>query len=608
MGTEDLHEQAENSAPPANLEARPAGRRGTAEAGETQQAPGAPGSPRAKSRGPGNRIFMAGLVLAVVVLGGGLAVLVLSAALDRLRAGASGPPIRTVVVPTLPPEWTPTPSPTIAPSPTPAPARQATPQPTLALRQIDPVEVALQRLWAGNYQAAIEIWNEVLQEDPYNPQARYWRAYTYLQMTRGLFFQGEVIGYSLVALADADLAIALAPEPNGDYYLARSWAFENLGLAAFYRVDSDRYTEVALENMRVGISLPHSEPLVIYAPVGLLLRLGRCDEALQELDRLDQERGANLAPSPNLAYYRGLGLMCKGRYQEAMDAFTVASRAYYDCEYEYQQAVAAYQLGRVDEALNRITLMLRGCPTIDGYRYYLRGLIYYELGNAAGASRDLERGALETWDFRGLKAYVEARMLADEGRREEAIERMQQAELTFERTRGPFLDRIRRELAALGGKPVVREALSSPPATPIPPLPTDHPTPPPILRVLHNQGSGPLEIAPGRTLMLHFRGPAGFTFSSARILHVYLVSEQTSEGPELEMQLFHPSRQWWEDFKPRWGRNTIAAPDRFFYGSGDLFIRLHNPGENSLAIDDVGLEMSVISDHGESETWSFLDR
>jgi hypothetical protein len=206
----------------------------------------------------------------------------------------------------------------------------------------------------------------------------------------------------------------------------------------------------------------------------------------------------------------------------------------------------------------------------------------------------LLQGSFTTWDWRGLKAYVEARMLADEGKRQEAMERMQQAELTFELTRGPFLDRIRRELAALGGRPIAATPEPQPQATPIPPLPPDHPTPPPVVRVLHNEGSGGLEISPGGTLMLHFRGPSEFSYVKARTLQVYLVSADTSAGLDLQMQLFDPAKQWWEDFEPRWGQNTIAAPDRFFYGSGDLFIRLHNPGQSSVAIYDVGLDLSVI--------------
>jgi tetratricopeptide (TPR) repeat protein len=193
-----------------------------------------------------------------------------------------------------------------------------------------------------NYEGAIETWSQVIRQDPGDHQAYYGRAYSYLRMIRGIGIRELYVQHTQAALADAERAIALSPEPNGDYYLARSWAFENLALAAYLRVDRDRLNEVALENLRVGISLPHNEPLVIYTPVALLLRLGRCDEALQEADRLEQERGTGLAPSPLLTYYQGVGLLCKGEYQEALDAFIVARNAYGECEYDYQQAVALY--------------------------------------------------------------------------------------------------------------------------------------------------------------------------------------------------------------------------------------------------------------------------
>ena len=75
-------------------------------------------SPPARPRVPSKRIRRAALVLAALVLGAGMAALALNLAIDRIRAGPPGPPTRTVVVPTLPPEWTATPSPTNAPSPT----------------------------------------------------------------------------------------------------------------------------------------------------------------------------------------------------------------------------------------------------------------------------------------------------------------------------------------------------------------------------------------------------------------------------------------------------------------------------------------------------------
>jgi hypothetical protein len=116
-----------------------------------------------------------------------------------------------------------------------------------------------------------------------------------------------------------------------------------------------------------------------------------------------------------------------------------------------------------------------------------------------------------------------------------------------------------------------------------------------------------LQLAPGERLLLHFRGPAGFTISSARQLHIHLLPATAAAEPGLELQLFDVDKRRWEDFSPRWGQNVIDAPDRFFYGSGDLFIRLHNPGQSSVSIYDVGLDLSVIDDYGEHVRWSFLD-
>jgi hypothetical protein len=185
---------------------------------------------------------------------------------------------------------------------------------------------------------------------------------------------------------------------------------------------------------------------------------------------------------------------------------------------------------------------------------------------------------------------------------------MQQAESSFDRTRGPFLDRIRRELTALGGQPLTATPQPTPPATPLPTLPPDHPTPPRVVRVLHNRSSGALEIASGETLMLHFRGPADFTTQETRALAVHLLPPEGAAELGIQLQLFDPSTQWWEEFEPSWGSNAISDSGRFLDGAGDLFIRLRNPGQERVAIGDVGLELSVIDDGGNRVTWSFLDR
>jgi hypothetical protein len=107
--------------------------------------------------------------------------------------------------------------------------------------------------------------------------------------------------------------------------------------------------------------------------------------------------------------------------------------------------------------------------------------------------------------------------------------------------------------------------------------------------------------------MLHFRGPAEFSYQEARALAVHLLPPGESAEPVLELELFDPSLQTWEEFEPSWGSNPISDSGRFLDGAGDLFVRLRNPGRSGVAIGDVGLELAVIDASGNRVTWSFLE-
>src|SRR3972149_71371 len=157
-------------------------------------------SPPARPPGPINRARLGILVLAALVLGGGMAALVLSLAIDRIRAGPPGPPTRTVVVPTLPPEWTATPTPTITPTHTPEPTSLTTPSPT---PEVDPVALARQQMHEQSYRESIETWTKVIDAAPEDHAAHYGRAFSYLRLTRGLRDRDLVIEYSQSALDDA---------------------------------------------------------------------------------------------------------------------------------------------------------------------------------------------------------------------------------------------------------------------------------------------------------------------------------------------------------------------------------------------------------------------
>ena len=559
--------------------------------------------PRSRS-GRSTWLIAGGVFLGIVLIGGaGLAALLLSGMADGLFARPAAAPVagQPAALPTLPPEWTATPSPTLAPT------LETTPVPTPTAAKDPRVTAAMSTMESENFERAIELWGDILQDDPTNHEAYYQRAFAYLKLTEGLGLLDQYIDHSLAAIADSDRAIALSPEPVGDYYMARSWAFENLGSVAVNRVDQDRLWEVGLENYLIGQSLPTRSP-ILTGPAVFLVRLGRCEEALQEAERRDRERGEGLAPSPRNHYDLAIAYICLGRFQEAIEHIDVAIAGYPVVAYRYQRAVALYHMGRKTDALTELTDSITTSPNREGYRYYLRALIEYELGDPGRADADLLVGSFSTWSQDSLRAYVEARRLLDQGQRDQGLVRFRQAEVTIDRSHGPFVDRIRRELVALGAQPYSPTALPSPEATPIPALPEDHPVPLPMQVVLHGYGLGEYSLLPDSELVVHFAPPAGFTYSDIQSVRVHVVPVDQALSPDLELFVHNPARDWWDRFHVNWGPNQIASPDQYFYASGSCVIKLHNLSQQAIALQNVGLEVELVDRDGIRARYSFLDR
>ena len=599
--------------PPAAAPSRPYGQQTAPEQAASPRAEAGSRAPvRAKSSGPSTGLIIAVAMIAVLFVAGALAVVFLSGMMDGFLEGLSpesqsGDSAANLVVPTLPPTWTPTPSLTPAPSPIVPPTPESTPQPTIPTPGDQRFAVALRMMEGGNYDGAINLWGAIIADDPQNHYAFFQRATSYLKLVPGLTSLDMYANYSREALSDTDQAINLSPDPVGDYYIARSYAFEDLSNVAVNLVDQDRLAELSLENQALGVSLPHTNPIQSYGIPQLQFRIGQCDEALREAERLDQERGSDLAPVPALEYVKAISLTCRGRYPEAIQHIDLAFSVLALCDYQYQRAVAEYHMGRPDEALLDLNTTIETCPAGAGYRYYLRGLIEYEQGSVELAMQDLFVGSLNTWAQDGLKAYVEARIMLDQGQRESGIERMRDAERTMDRSHGPFPARIRSELLALGGQPEDPLPLTVPEATPIPPLPEGHPVPPTALHLRYAQGSDAVTISPGEALMVYFAPPSGFTQTSVLSMEIHVLAEQRSGETGLELEVFSTKSEQWESFGPNWGSNAIPSPKDFVLTSGTVIIQLTNLSTETIAMDNIGLVLVVRAVGGKTVTYSFLE-
>lgn len=556
-----------------------------------------------------SRNFWIGVIaaLSVLVVGVALTYLIFAGVINNpfIRSSTE---YSDIVPPTLPAAWTATPTETLKPLiESTAEILQGTSVSLLQPQYSDEVENALQLMQRGDLEGALEAWDKILLKDPDDHFSLAMRAHTLLRLIQNETSLSNYINTSLQAIADADKAIALYPNMNGDYYTARAYAFENLSLALGIRTDQDRYLNIALENLLIGNALPHTDPTGYYDPSLFLLRLGKCSEALEQILGLIAARGENAAPVPLLHYRRAIAHFCLGEYEPGLEHINIAIELLPICNYRFIRVLIHYHSGNVEQALSETNLILDDCPTLAGTRYYLRALIHTERGDYEKAYEDLFLGSLNTWQQAGLKAYVEGLLALQEGNREQAIESLKLAEQTMGRSHGPFVERIQADLAALGVSPVVITPNPNPPSTPIPSLPEDHPTPPPETFVKYTTGTGSFTLEPGETRYFHFFAPLGFEYDHVSTLKAHLIGGDEGFPSNIELLIHNPALAYWQSVELVWGSNGFRSEGDYVNTSGDINIRLRNPSDESVELDDFGISISVVTSMGSTARYSYQD-
>ena len=456
-------------------------------------------------------------------------------------------------------------------------------------------------------EAALRSWDEILLEDPQDHFSLAMRAHTRLRLLLGETNLVYYINSSQEVIADADKAIALNPNQDGDYYIARAFGFENLSVVPGARIDRDRFIDLALENMLIGIALPHTDPTEYYSPPLFLLRLGRCDEALEQVLELIAARGEDAAPVPVLHSLLANAHFCKGEYKQALEQIAIAIDVYPNCRYYFTRALIYYHSGNLDQALNEINFTIDSCPSFIGTRYYLRALIHTERGDDDQAYQDLFSGSLNTWEQGGLKAYVEGLLALKEGNRAQAIESMKVAEQTMDRSHGPFIERIQADLRALGISPDASAPNPNLPATPMSPLPASHPTPPPETYVNYTTGTGPFTLEPAEVRYFHFFAPRGFEYDFVSNLEVHLIGGNEGFPTDIKNLIHNPAMAYWQPIDLVWGSNGIRSEEDYVNTSGDINIRILNDGFEPIEVENFGISISVVTPSGSSTRYSYLD-
>ncbi len=525
--------------------------------------------------------ILTGMLIAFLFCGAPALYLAFTGKLDPLaNSVAAVIQTPTTVSPTSVPTVTPQP-----PTPTPSPIPTLTDQQKAQAIASDATQ-AEALMNQEKYAEAIPYWDRVIAKKPAYGEPYYRRAQCYLKLTQNQRSMTEFEDYKRRALADLDQAIALGPT-TGDYYMDRGDTYNSLAGLMSYRADRDPLHSIALENYRQGLAMGGGNEISDTLIPVMLYQLGKCEEGLAETRRLPKptESGLNTLLA--------LGNLCLGKFDQALSQIDIAIKVNPSNVRKWYRAIILYNMGRLDDSLAQLNDIFEQSPYYNGYRYYLRALIYYEQKKTDLAQQDLVFGAGQTWARAGLASYVTGKIALDKGDKKTATEQMLIAEATLTRDYGLFLDRMRKELAQLGTAPlsptpaikISVTSIPTPKAT-ITPLPvtassgTAVPALKGTTRVDLATGTGPLILQPNDY--------PSFSFQPATPLQLYLWS---------------PSSGGWGMVNLKWGENLLANPERYVNSQGEVLIGIRNPSNQVIRVDNAGITLGIQKPDGASAVY-----
>ena len=484
----------------------------------------------------------------------------------------------------------------------------------------------------GKHAEAILLLDQVIQSAPELDEPYFLRAASYHSLMKQQRSQLEYQDYLDKALADIDKAIAIRPD-NGNYYMLREYILVNLAGMQNNQVDGQRVSGYALENAGAALSLGATldeYPDRIY--VIQLIYANRCEEAVQQLQEMINRTDPNDQSIGGLYHTQSQAYICLGQIDKAIKMVDKSMFNKINMEWKYElKARYLYQAGRGDEALQLLNQLIEQKPSYDGWRYYLRALVYQEMGEREKAEEDLMMGAGNTWGRVGLYSYVQGKVALEDGNVEEGIAMLQQAEATLDILFTPLRKRIQAELEQLGAKPLEITPSVMLDATSIPTMqarPTARPlqtpvlldtppvtiTPTPGISLPYNvdeaiivdlaTGTGKLSLLPGDYPLLRFQPAELIPVKQVKSLVVHLIpTSGETTNPYIQIYFWVPRGGGWQYIAPTWGDNSIDRPKDYVLPDGDIFLAIRNWGSETVVLDNVMLTLVVETLDGAIKTY-----
>jgi tetratricopeptide (TPR) repeat protein len=320
----------------------------------------------------------------------------------------------------------------------------------------------------GDFSRAIQIWDQVLLQDPQNSDAYYQRATCYYDLSDGEKILETYAGYVNLALHDIDRAVLIRGD-IGDYYSLRQSIYIGILSIVDREVDREYLANIALDNARkayaLGTTIEQYPDRIIITD---LIFTMQCQEALDELKPLLAKTSTDDLSRGGLLHIQSQAFACLGQLDNAIGAVDASMFNMENMDFKkWLKSAYLYQSGRYPEALSLLDELI-DLTHGGGERYYLRAAIYFAQGKIDLAERDLEIGQGNTWGRYEMLPYVEAQIALKNGDKETAISLLLYAETTFEPFFTPQRWKVQKQLAVLGVKPLIPSPSVPYLATPIP--------------------------------------------------------------------------------------------------------------------------------------------
>ncbi len=480
------------------------------------------------------------------------------------------------------------------------------------------ISEALGNSWQGKTTEAILSWNKVLKILPDDANSYYLRGKEYLKLLANQRSQEEFMYYLSLAGNDFDKAIELDPYSDGGYYYGRFQYYDTLSSNQITRADSDHLENIALDNLIMANRLGNYEKDSEVKLALVYVAVGKCDDGIEQANRLIAETDE---PSVDMIGSLAIGYFCKNDTSNTLKYMDQVVKRVDGCQSRFDRARVFYAMGRLDDALVDLDATISKSPNYCGMRYYLRGLIYAEMGEYDKAQDDLYFGMGQTWERGGLLSYAQGKIALAQGDKETAIQYFQEAEASYP-IHDPILEKMRDDLKALGSSLLEVTSSFSPataiptPTAPLTPRATSSPissmptpafTPDPKLQnvtiVDIEKSIGPVKLGWNTQKLLRFQPAQSLDHREVKSLSVWLISSDQNQRLPHQLLLWNFKLNMWGSIDNlKWGENRAGYQNDLVSQDGDVILYLVNQ-DNTLetTVDTLGITLVIQRTDGSIE-------